>query len=71
MQERRIINEEFDYCKNYLKYTVCSSMPSYQLFHDEYTALPFALDYHIPSKADPNLFYTEFECYYQNIVHKI
>ena len=46
-------------------------MSSYQLSHDKYTALSFGLDHHIPAKTDPNLIYTEFECYYQNIVPKI
>ena len=31
----------------------------------------FGLDHHIPSKTDSNLIYNKFECYYQNIVHKI
>ena len=46
-------------------------MCSYQLSHGKYTALSFGLDHHILAKTDPNLIYTEFECYYQNIVPKI
>ena len=46
-------------------------MSSYQLFNDEYKALSFGLDHHIPSKTDSNLIYTEFACYYQNIARKI
>ena len=46
-------------------------MSSYQLSHDEYTALQFGLHHHIPPKTDPNLIYTMFKCYYQNIVYKI
>ena len=70
LRQRQHHNEESDYCKNYFKYTVCN-MSSYQLSHDEYKALSFGLDHHIPSKTDSNLIYTGFECYYQNIVHKI
>ena len=36
-------------------------MSSYELSDEEYTALSFTLDHHIPSKTDPNLIYTEFE----------
>ena len=70
LQQGQHHNKESDYCSNYFKYTVCN-MSSYQLSHDKYTALPFGLERHIPSETDPNLIYTEFECYYQNIVHKI
>ena len=47
------------------------NMSSYQLSHDEYTALSLGLDHHILSKIDPNLMYSRLECYDQNIVHKI
>ena len=70
LRQRQHHNDQSDYCNNYFKYTVCN-MSSYQLSHDKYTALSFGLDHHIPAKTDPNLIYTEFECYYQNIVHKI
>ena len=46
-------------------------MSSYQLSYDGYKALPFGLDHHISTKTDTNLIYTEFECYYQNIAHRI
>ena len=70
LRQRQHHNEESDYCKIYIKYTVCS-VPSYQLSHDDYKALSFGLDHHIPSKTDSNLIYTDLECHYQNIVHKI
>ena len=44
-------------------------MSSYQLSHDEYTALSFGLDHNILSKTDPNLIYTEFGC--SNVTIKI
>ena len=70
LRQRQHHNEESDYCNNCFKYTVCN-MSSYQLSHDEYKTLSFGLDHHISSKADSNLIYTEFECSYQNSVHKI
>ena len=45
-------------------------MLSYELSDEEYTALSFGLDHNIPSKTDANLMYTEFETYYQSIIHK-
>ena len=68
-QQRQHHNKESDYC-NYLKYTVCN-ISSYQLSLDKYSALSLGLDHHTPSKTDSILIYTEFECYYQNNVHKI
>ena len=70
LHQRQQHNDESDYCNNYFKYTICN-MSSYQLSHDEYTALSSGLDHYIPSKTDPNLIYTKFECYYQNIVHEL
>ena len=46
-------------------------MSSYELFDEEYTALSFGLDYHIPSKIDDNVTYIEFETYYQSIIRKL
>ena len=46
-------------------------MSSYQLSHDENTALSFGLHHHILPKSDANLIYTKFERYPENIVKKI
>ena len=46
-------------------------MSSYKSSYDKYTALSFGLDHHMPAKTDPNLIYTEFECYSQNILQKL
>ena len=54
----------------YLKHTVCN-MSSYELSDEEHRALSFGLDHNIPSKTDANLIYTEFETYYQSIIHKL
>ena len=70
LRKRQNHSRESDYCNNYLKYTVCNKS-SYQLSHDGYTALSFGRDHQTPSKTDPNLIYTKFACYYQNIVNKI
>ena len=64
LRQRQHHNKESNYCNNYcFKHTVCN-ISLYQLSHDEYTALSFGLDHHIPAKTDPNLIYAEF-------VHKI
>ena len=59
-----------NHSSTYLKHAVCN-MSSYELSHEEYTALSFGLDHHIPSKTGANLIYTEFEAYYQSIIHKL
>ena len=64
------INEGSDYCNNYFINAFCN-LSSYKLSHDKYTALSFGLDHHIPPNTDAHLIYTDFKCYYQNIVHKI
>ena len=46
-------------------------MLSSELPDEEYRALSFRLDYHIPSRTDANLIYPEFETYYQNVIHKL
>ena len=54
LHQRQQHNDESDYCNNYFKYTICN-MSSYQLPHDEYTALSSGLDHYIPSKTDDDL----------------
>ena len=46
-------------------------MSSSELPDEEYTALSFRLNHHIPSRTDASLIYTEFETYYQNVIHKL
>ena len=54
----------------YFKHTICN-MSFYELSPKEYIALSFGLVHHIPSKTDANLIYSEFETYYQSIIHKL
>ena len=54
----------------YLIHAICN-MSSYHITHEEERALSYGLDHHIPSKADPNLIYTEYESYFQSIKYKI
>ena len=42
-------------------------MLSYTLTEDEYDALAFGLDHHIPTRTNKNLIDTEFELYFQSI----
>ena len=60
----------YNYSSTSLKHTLCN-MPTYELSHEEYTALSFGLDHNIPSNADANLVYTEFETHYQSIIHTV
>ena len=69
-QRQQQIRLAQNHSTTYLKHTVCN-MSSYELFDEECTALFFGLDQHIPSKTDANLIYTEFETYYQCIIHKL
>ena len=69
-QRQQQIRSAQNHTTTYLKHTVCN-MSSYELSDEEYTALTFGLDHHIPSKTDANLIYTEFETYYQSIIHKL
>ena len=66
--QQQIISAQ-NHSTTYLKHTVCN-MSCYELSDEEYTALSFGLDHHIPSKTDANLIYTDFETYYQSIIHK-
>ena len=43
-----------------MKHTV-HNFPSYQLSEEEYKALSYGLDYHIPSKAGNHVINTEFD----------
>ena len=51
---------------SYLKNTVCN-MLSYPLTEDEYNALAFGLDQHIPTRTNNSIIDTEFELYFQSI----
>ena len=42
-------------------------MSSYPLTEDEYNALAFGLDQHIPTRTNNNINDTEFELYFQSI----
>ena len=42
-------------------------MSSYTLVQDEYNALAFGLDHHIPKRTNKNVIETEFELYFQSI----
>ena len=50
-----------------MKHTV-HNFSSYQLSEEEYKALSYGLDYHIPSQANNNVINTEFEKFYQSIL---
>ena len=69
-QRQQQIRSTHNHSTTYLKHTLCN-MSSYELSHEEYTALSFGIDHHISSKTDANLLYTEFEAYYQSIIHKL
>ena len=69
-QQQQQIRSAQNHSTTYLKHTVCN-MSSYESSHEECTALSFGLDHYIPSKTDANLIYTEFEIYYQSIIHKL
>ena len=55
---------------SYMKHTV-HSFSSYHLSEEEYNALSYGLDYHVPSKANNNVINTEFEKFYQSILSNI
>ena len=42
-------------------------MPPYTPTEDEYNALAFGSDHHIPTRTNKNITDTEFEIYLQNI----
>ena len=52
---------------HYIKKTV-HNFSSYQLSTDEYTALSYGLDHHIPTRLNNNRIHTEFEQFYQGIL---
>ena len=44
---------------------------SYTLSDEQYEALSFGLDTHIPVKKNKNAIYTEFEVFYQSLLKDI
>ena len=54
----------------YIKHILHSLSP-YQLSEEEYEALSYGLDYHVPSKTNNNVNNTEFEKFYQSILSNI
>ena len=54
----------------YIKNTV-HNFSSYRLSKEEYTALSYGLDQHIPYKFNNNRIHTEFEQFYQSILKDI
>ena len=55
---------------HYIKKTV-HNFSSYQLSTDEYTALSYGLDHHIPTRLNNNRIHTEFEQFYEGILKEI
>ena len=51
----------------HLNKTTVYNMWSYNLTEDEYNALVFGLDHHIPPRTNKNITDTEFEVYFQSI----
>ena len=51
-----------------IKRQIIRNFSSYVLSHEEYIALSYGLDTHIPSNANTNKIYTEFEMFYQNLL---
>ena len=62
-QERKTYKSMTTYIKN----TVHSFL-SYQLTTEEYIALSYGLDHHIPCEFNNNRIHTEFEQFYQSIL---
>ena len=54
----------------YIKNTV-HNFSSYQLATEEYTALSYRLDHHIPCKFSNNRIHTEFEQFNQSVLKDI
>ena len=65
-QERKISKSMTTYVKN-----TVHNFSSYQLTTEEYTALSYGLDRHIPCKFSSNRIRTEFEQFYQSILKDI
>ena len=65
--KRSDYNNKFNnYTCTFIKATV-HNMSSYNLTQEEYDALAFGLDHHIPTRTNKNIIDTEFELYYQSI----
>ena len=54
-----------------IKRQITHNFSSYILSHQEYFALPYGLDMHIPSNRNTNEIYTEFEMFHQNLLKNI
>ena len=68
-RNRQITPEKISENK-YIKHTV-HNFSSYQLSEEEYKALPYGLDHHVPSKTNNNAINTQFEKFYQRILYNI
>ena len=44
---------------------------TYSLSNEQYIALSYGLDTHIPSRTNANMIYTEFEVFYQGLLKDI
>ena len=44
---------------------------TYSLSNEQYIALPYGLDTHIPSRANANIIYTEIEVFYQGLLNDV
>ena len=65
-QERKTDKSMVTYIKN-----TVHNFSSYRLTTEEYTALSYGLDHHIPCKFNSNRIHTEFEQFYQSILKDI
>ena len=50
---------------------IVHSYSTYSLSNEQYILLSYGLDTHIPSKANTNMIYTEFEVFYQGLLKGI
>ena len=65
-QERKTDKSATTYIKN-----AVHNFSSYQLTTEEYTALSYGLDHHVPWKFNKNRIHSEFEQFYQSILKDI
>ena len=55
----------------YVPNEVVHNFSLYKLSKEEHEALPYSLDYQIPSKVSRNSLNTEFEIFFQNLLNDI